>query len=317
MNFLNLEYFLVVAEELNITRAAQRLYISQQSLSNHIRRLEKDLNTKLFERSPNMALTYSGQKLAKAAGQMLAIKRQVTAEIDDINHNRRGHVRVGISHTRGRVLLSDILPGFKEAYPYVELAVVEGNTVELRERITRGEIDLLIDFAPIEAADIATVPILTERLYMCLPQKVMEERYPGMSYSQMADRMKEARIEDFIEYPFLMMTPDNQIRIMLDKIFAREGITPEIFLETDNIETLLALCVKGMGITFYPELFVKNLGLSFERAVEEQKVGFFPMEDPVTMGHLVVGYRQSAYISDAAKSFIAFVKDTYSAFALD
>ena len=307
----------MVAEELNITKAAQRLYISQQSLSNHIRRLEKDLNTRLFERSPNMALTYSGQKLAKAARQMLAIKRQVTAEIDDINHNRRGHVRVGISHTRGRVLLSDILPGFREKYPYVELAVIEGNTVELRERITRGEIDLLIDFAPIEASDIATVPILTERLYMCLPRKVMEERFPGMSYREIAERMKEARVEDFIEYPFLIMTPDNQIRIILDKIFAREGITPEILLETDNIETLLALCAKGMGITFYPELFVKNLGLSFERAAEEHKVGFFPMEDPVTMGRLVVGYRQSAYLSDAARSFIDFVKDTYSAFALD
>lgn len=60
MNFLHLKYFLLVAEELNITRAAERLYISQQSLSNHISNMEKELDVKLFTRSPKLSLTYAG-----------------------------------------------------------------------------------------------------------------------------------------------------------------------------------------------------------------------------------------------------------------
>jgi len=312
MNFLNLEYFLVVAEELNITRAAQRLYISQQSLSNHIRTLEKDFDTKLFERTPTMTLTYSGKKLARAAQQILAIKRQVSSEIDDINHHRRGNIRVGISHTRGRVLLPDILPGFKEAFPCVEVAVVEGNTVERRDSISHGEIDVLIDFAPIMLSDIITVPILTERLFMVLPRGIIEERFPGLSPNEIEEKMRYASIADFTDYPFLMMTPGNQIRIMLDKLFARDGITANIALETENIETLLALCVKGMGITFYPELFVNNLGLPFEGPLANKDVWFFPLRDPITMGSLVIGYRQDVYLSNATKSFIAFVKQTYS-----
>lgn len=311
MNFLNLEYFLVVAEELNITRAAQRLYISQQSLSSHIKRLEQDFDTKLFERSPAMSLTYSGRKLARAARQILEIKRQVTMEIDDINHHRRGNIRVGISHTRGRVLLSDILPGFKKAYPYVEVGVVEGNTVELRESIMRGEIDLLIDFAPIMVSDIVTVPLLTEKLYICLPKAVVEEMFPGMAFGDIEKAVATMSIAAFTEYPFLMMTPGNQIRIMLDRLLSREGVTPNIILETENIETLLALCVKGMGVTFYPELFVKNLGLPFEKPASDGQVFFFPMSDPITMGHLVVGYRQNTYMSDVTKNFIEFVRETY------
>ncbi len=311
MNFLNLEYFLVVAEEQNITRAAQRLYISQQSLSNHIRRLEKDFDTKLFERTPTMSLTYSGKKLARAAEQILAIKRQVTVEIDDINHHRRGNIRVGISHTRGRVLLPDILPGFKKAYPYVELSVVEGNTVELCDRISHGEIDLMIDFAPIMVSDIITVPIMTERLFICIPKWIIKEHFPGLSSDMIAAKMAAAAVDDFISYPFLMMTPGNQVRIMLDKLFVKEGLTPRIALETENIETLLALCIKGMGITFYPELFVRNLGLPFKQPVENGEVSFFPLSDPITMGQLVIGYRQNMYVSDVTRNFIDFVQTTY------
>lgn len=311
MNFLNLEYFLVVAEEQNITRAAQRLYISQQSLSNHIRRLEKDFDTKLFERTPVMSLTYSGKKLARAAEQILAIKRQVTVEIDDINHHRRGNIRVGISHTRGRVLLPDILPGFKKAYPYVELSVVEGNTVELCDRISHGEIDLMIDFAPIMVSDIITVPIMTERLFICIPKWIIKEHFPGLSSDMIAAKMAAAAVDDFIGYPFLMMTPGNQVRIMLDKLFVQEGLIPRIALETENIETLLALCIKGMGITFYPELFVRNLGLPFKQPVENGEVSFFPLSDPITMGQLVIGYRQNMYVSDVTRNFIDFVQTTY------
>ena len=311
MNFLNLEYFLVVAEEQNITRAAQRLYISQQSLSNHIRRLEKDFDTKLFERTPTMSLTYSGKKLARAAEQILAIKRQVTVEIDDINHHHRGNIRVGISHTRGRVLLPDILPGFKKAYPYVELSVVEGNTVELCDRISHGEIDLMIDFAPIMVSDIITVPIMTERLFICIPKWIIKEHFPGLSSDMIAAKMAAAAVDDFIGYPFLMMTPGNQVRIMLDKLFVQEGLIPRIALETENIETLLALCIKGMGITFYPELFVRNLGLPFKQPVENGEVSFYPLSDPITMGQLVIGYRQNMYVSDVTRNFIDFVQTTY------
>src|SRR5699024_5857322 len=70
MNFLHLKYFLLVAEELNITRAAERLFISQQSLSNHISNMEKELDVKLFTRSPKLSLTYAGDLLVETATQI-------------------------------------------------------------------------------------------------------------------------------------------------------------------------------------------------------------------------------------------------------
>ena len=85
MNFQHLKYFLMVAEELNITRAAERLYISQQSLSNHIGNLERELDVKLFTRSPKLSLTYAGGLLVDTATQILDLHSQYLSKVGDIN----------------------------------------------------------------------------------------------------------------------------------------------------------------------------------------------------------------------------------------
>lgn len=101
MNFLHLKYFLMVAEELNITRAAERLYISQQSLSNHISNMERELDVKLFTRSPKLSLTYAGGLLVETATQILDLYSQYQTKVGDINRHYLGMLRVGISHTCG------------------------------------------------------------------------------------------------------------------------------------------------------------------------------------------------------------------------
>ena len=84
INFLNLEYFLAAAEELNFTRAAKRLYISQQSLSNHISNMEKEFDVVLFNRTSPLTLTYAGQALKVRARQLLDLKDETYREIADI-----------------------------------------------------------------------------------------------------------------------------------------------------------------------------------------------------------------------------------------
>ena len=110
----------MVAEELNITRAAERLYISQQSLSSHISNMERELNVKLFTRSPKLALTYAGDQLVQTATQIIDLYSQYLSKVGDINRHYLGVLRVGISHTCGLALLPDILPRFREEFPMVD-----------------------------------------------------------------------------------------------------------------------------------------------------------------------------------------------------
>ena len=77
MNFRNLQYFLAATEEKNFTHAARRLYISQQSLSGHVAKLEEELGVPLFERGPELKLTYAGERLALIARQICSLEQEI------------------------------------------------------------------------------------------------------------------------------------------------------------------------------------------------------------------------------------------------
>lgn len=311
MNFTNLSYFLVVAEELNITRAAQRLFISQQALSNHISKLEKYYDTQLFDRTPTLTLTYAGTRLVKSATKILDMHRQIISEIDDINHHRRGKLQIGISHTRGRAFLPEFLPAFKEQHPLVEITLEEGNSVALEDMLLHGRIDLLIGFAPILLNSVETVEILHERLFLVVPRKIMQDIFGEKTEFMRGKFTESADITAFRQSPFLMMTTGNRTRTIIDRYFKQLGITPNIVLETENSETLLALSLKGMGITVYPEMFLKNLGL-YAMQEAASPVDFFPLNDPTTMGTLVIGYLRDKYLSNAARDFIRSAQQVFS-----
>ena len=109
MNFLNIEYFLVAAKELNFSKAAEKLYISPQSLSTHIAKLENELGVDLFHRDHPMRLTYAGEILAKSGQEILDRKNQTVDELRDIADSKKGKLSIGISHTRGMVFLPLVL----------------------------------------------------------------------------------------------------------------------------------------------------------------------------------------------------------------
>ena len=179
INFLNLEYFLVAAEELNFTKAAKKLFISQQSLSNHISNMEKEFDVILFNRTTPLTLTYAGQALKAKAKQMLELRDETYRELADIKDFSVGQLTLGLSHTRGRVILPEILPVFKDRFPNIDLKLVEGNSSELADDLLHGNIDLIIDMLPFKVENVETVPICEEEILLAVPDTVLEHAFPG------------------------------------------------------------------------------------------------------------------------------------------
>ena len=185
MNFLHLKYFLLVAEELNITRAAERLFISQQSLSNHISNMEKELDVKLFTRSPKLSLTYAGDLLVETATQILDLHSQYLSKVGDINRHYLGVLRVGISHTCGLALLPEILPQFQAEFPMVEFSLFEGNSTHLEDELAHGRVDLIVCFQPIMMEGVEVVPLTEENLILVIPRSFTNQIF--------GDRAEEVR----------------------------------------------------------------------------------------------------------------------------
>lgn len=296
MNFSNLEYFVAVAEELNITKAAERLYISQQSLSNQIIKLETDLDVKLFTRTPSLKLTYAGTSFLKHARNILDLYHQLLSEVEDIKQNMRGIIKIGVSHTRGRVLLPDILPSFQEKYPLFEVDLVEGNTETLESKLRHGEIDVLLSFTPRVQDGIESVKLVTDRLLLVVHRKFMRELFGDKTDYMRGKFSQSVDISVFKNCPFLLLTKGNRVRTLVDRFVSKNKISPNIILETENTETAFALALKGMGICVYPEMFVTN------NTYDE--VDFFPITDEETLATLAVSYAQDRYLSKAVRDFI-------------
>lgn len=305
MNFQHLKYFLMVAEELNITRAAERLYISQQSLSNHISNLERELETKLFTRAPKLSLTYAGEQFAETATQILDLHSQYLVKVGDINRNYIGTLRVGISHTCGLALLPAVLPKFRAEFPQVEFSMFEGNSTQLEDELSHRRVDLIICFQPIIMEGTQVTQLTDQRLMMVVPRSFMDELFGDKAEQMRAQFAHGTDIGPFREQSFILIKRGNRTRSIVNQYFTRCRFKPKLVLETENTVTTLAMAQAGMGITICPELFLRAQPMSSPSAGD---VDVFPLSDPSTVSKLVVGFRQDRYLPHYAERFIEITR---------
>ena len=315
MNFQNLEYFLTVAEEGNITRAAERLHISQQALSGQIARLESELGCELFTRRGKLELTYSGKCLKHSAEQILDIRRQTVSVIDDANGNKRGELRVGVSYTRGQAILPKILPEFGRLYPYAEISIFEGSTEKMEEELEKGRIDILIGFAPFLLETAEYMPLIREKMYLVAQKELLNSFFGERTEQVLAAYRKKPDITVFRDIPFVLLKKGDRIRSLVDQEFAEKRMDPVIKLETANIQTAFCLAAEGVGLTVCPEMYLES-GYVVSGIADSglrRRVEILPFFSRDMTDTIAIGYNRSRYLSQMAQDFIEFSRQKFSA----
>ena len=300
---------MVAAEELNFTKAAKRLYISQQSLSNHIANLEKEFDVMLFNRTSPLTLTYAGQALKAKAREILDLRDETYQEIRDIKDFTTGQLSIGVSHTRGRFILPEILPVYQAQFPGIELHLTEGNSSQLAGSLLHGDIDLMIDLLPLNAENVETIPICTEDILLIVPDKILEEHFPGRADAVKKQLAASPDLRLLADCPFVLLKKGNRVRTIADEMFEDAQITPRIVLETENIETVLSLSRTGMGLTFYPKMFIARDPIAptgLTALADRFHLNFYSLNYAGTLG---IGYHKGRYMSRAAREFIRIAQE--------
>ncbi len=304
INHLNLVYFIAAARELNFTKAAEKLYISQQALSSHIASLEKEVGLTLIERKAPMRLTCGGEIFYKYALQMEASYQAMMQELSDVKDEKRGKLALGISHTRGRLLLPKVLPALVEAYPQVEVQVLEGNTKELSEALMTGAVDLTVGPCPQENPDIEYIRLLSEDIVLAVSEELFF-RYGKEERGRMKRELEETgRIACLKEVPFLLNKKGNISREIADVIFEEEEMKPHTLIETENIETLGEMCGRGIGAAFYPTSLLGTL-MAEERM---DRLRLFSLAYPCTHMTLAIAYQKNRYLTAAMREMIQIMR---------
>jgi len=304
MNFQNLEYFLAAAREQNITHAAEKLNISQQALSGQILRIEEELGCRLFDRKRGFHLTAEGKELLKSSRQILEIYDRTGKIIRDISDNKRGELRIGITHTRGQAILPLLLPEFVRMHPLVTLSITEGSTRVLEESLERGDIDVLIGFKPFRFADARTIDLVKENLYIVAPKTLLTDQF-GTDYQEVLQQYRACPdLAIFRDLPFIMMLQNDRGRNIVDSEFRRAELAPRIRLETQNMQTAYVLACEGLGLTVVPEIYLysRYTVCGQEYTALREKAEVLPFTSPGST--VVIGCHSGRYLSTFARDFM-------------
>ncbi len=174
MELRHLRYFVAVAEELNFSRAAGRMYLSQPALSQQIRKLELELGVALFDRTKNLvALTEAGLVLLEGARKVLVMVEQTAREAREVGGGEARHLKVGFPEYANHTPVADALQTFRRRYPYVELEEHETftlqETLQQIDKLRKGTLDVGFMLSPEEDDVVEVEHVLDIELVAALP----------------------------------------------------------------------------------------------------------------------------------------------------
>lgn len=250
INSRQLEYFLAVARELHFTRAAETLHIAQPALSQHIRKLERQLGLALFERDRHrVQITPAGAALRDHAQRILSDVSAVDEEMHGWAGGVRGRIRVGTA--RGvAAWLARLLAAFCEAYPAVDVDLREETTDEMVADLHAGQLDVatLAAIGAPEAPRLAFHPLGSEPLVLVTG-----------SAGPLAER-RRVRIAALDGVDLALYGPGSAVREIILSAFAAEGASPRVRFETREYSTARILASVGLAVAILPASIAEEPG---------------------------------------------------------
>ena len=257
MNFSSMEYFTVLAQERNFTRAADRLHITQQSLSSHIAGMEKELGSQLLVRRVPLELTYAGEVMLRYATDFQKFRNDMQREFCDISQKQKGVLRVGTASTRGQMLIPKSIALFRENYPNISVELTEGSNGELHQRLLKGIVDLAIAEFPENLPGIGLTDFYREENALVIEKELFAKCFT-INAEECERRLLAGDYSKLKKCPFVLGgIEDIDGRIGRD-VLKQAGIDdPVVTATSHNVGMLLRLSLYGIGACVCPQKIVQ------------------------------------------------------------
>jgi DNA-binding transcriptional LysR family regulator len=310
--FHELKYVYEVYKERSFSRAAQKLYVSQPSLSAMVKRAETRLGGPIFDRSTSpVGLTPIGRAYIEAAERMMEIETGFRQYLSDAGRCLTGSIALGGTTLFTSYILPPLISAFSAKYPAVEIRIHETHTLILQRELADGELDLIVENCEFDPAAYAWEPLSGERLLLMVPagsaanEKAAAHRLSAQDVREglhEKDDGPEAPLELFREEPFLLLKEGNDTRARADKLLAAAHFRPKARLLLDQQITAYNLALYGMGATFVSDTLVKNVPPA-------GGVWFYKLPGELSRREIRFYYKKSRYLTAAVREFMKAVRD--------
>lgn len=243
MDIRTLSYFVTIAEELNITKAAEKLCMSQPPLSNQMKSLEEELDTTLFIRGKrHLQLTESGKLLYRHAKEILSLVDKTSEEVRAMAKGMHGKIAVGLVEGSAPIIAAEWIETFLKEHKNVQFTVVDGNSDELIQKLRSGLIDLAIITSPCDNTLLSSFKVGQEQMTAFMSKDNPLASLPGSTIDL-------AMLKDKA-----LIVPSRESMVsMIYRWFKEIHIEPKIVCKMDNYLDVAALAGRNVGISLFPK----------------------------------------------------------------
>lgn len=288
MNLNQIKYFIMLAEEEHYTRASKRLSIAQPSLSHAIAQLEKELNTRLFEKKGrNVVMTRYGRDFLPYARQSVSSLDEGVRKIRALNSPKEGEISLAYIYTLADRTAPSLARRFMDAYPdyTIRFRFTAGPTGRIIEGLKDDEFDIVLSSFQDGEPDVEFRKIGSQKLVVAVPKGHPLAARSGVT------------LKETIPYPQIFYSRNSGLRPVVNSLFEKQGLFPQIVYEVEADSGVAGLVSQGFGIAVMPDIpFLKTMDLKLLEITE-----------PTYDRAIYAAWMQKHYLSPVAKAFLHFV----------
>ena len=282
MTLLQLQYFQTLAHVLHYTQAAAELHIAQPSLSYSIKELEKELGVKLFEKdSRHIKLTIYGEQFLPYAERILSMLDEGVNVLHQMAGSAQQIIRLGYFHSISASLIPSIMLDIygQDQNQNIRFQFAEAASFDLFQMLKKGELNF--SFCLHQDEELESVVVMRQPLYLAVP-----EHHP------LAKR-ESVTFQDFAREPVVMLDKPSNLRTQLDRVYAKNGLTPNVVFEVRECNAALQYVALHFGVSVLPRV----------PAMENERVVVLPIsdEDPAFIRTVYFSWMKGRPLSPAAK----------------
>ncbi|MGM0900575.1 MAG: LysR family transcriptional regulator [Bacillota bacterium] len=286
MEWQQLTYFKTVGEMQHFTRAAEKLFISQPTLSRSIAKLEKEIGVPLFERKGRQViLNQYGQIFHKRVTRAIQEIIEGKQEILDLVDPNYGNLSIGFLKSLGSSSFPGFINIFLKEFPNIQFQFYQNPTNIMLEQLEKGEIDFCLSSISETKEQIQWEHLWSEEIFVYVPEKHRLANYETISLDEIA------------EEKFIAAKTGYSLRTLSDELFKKKGITPKITFEGEEVVTIMGFVAANLGVTLLPKL----LGVNIPN-VRRLKITDLKCERSIGLA-----WNKERYLSPVAKRFQQFI----------
>lgn len=310
--FTNKEYIYAVYKERSFSKAAEKLYISQPSLSLTIKKIEKRIGAQIFDRSTSpIQLTECGEEYIRCIERMVDLETGFLAYLHDLHDLKVGRLAIGASNFFASYILPPIITKFKTKFPSISVNLIESDTAHLEKQLHAGELDLIIDNYAFDETIYQKNFFYEEDLILAVPASLPHNKYL-QKYRLNADDIIQNKHKDpafpgvplkrFLDAPFVLLRFGNDTRDRADLILAEHSVKPDIVLELDQLATAYHVACHDMGITFISDTLIREV-------TYDTRMVYYKIDSPNISRKNYFYYKKNKYLTRPMQEFLEVLSE--------